>query len=167
MATTGTDHVPDYPPRTPPPPKRPPSPWPPDRDPKPAKGAAVASRPRPALRVRNRQTATKVLEAAPWSVRKAQAWASEQVRLWGYRPPETLGKALGILAGAAVRDGGRRISVHLADQNGQLLCLVLSHQPGLAVVEDPVLLEVAALGVASCGTDTAADGRRRWVVIDL
>ncbi|MET9055244.1 hypothetical protein ABZW50_29265 [Streptomyces bacillaris] len=67
----------------------------------------------------------------------------------------------------AVADGGRRVSVHLADQNRQALIVALSHRPGLPVTDSGVLPELAGLGAVSCGTDTAHDGRRVWAVLDL
>ncbi|MEU6331603.1 hypothetical protein ABZ851_30630 [Streptomyces sp. NPDC047049] len=74
-----------------------------------------------------------------------------------------------LLVGAAVEDGGGRISLHLADQDRQALVLVLSHQSGQAPVEDShFLTSLAAAGsIASCGTDTSADGRRRWALLTL
>ncbi|KQX26958.1 hypothetical protein ASD97_38065 [Streptomyces sp. Root63] len=68
---------------------------------------------------------------------------------------------------AAVADGGRRVSLHLADQNRQALIVALSHRPGLAVAGTAVLAELTSLGAVSCGTDTAEDGRRMWAVLDL
>ncbi|MFB6952248.1 hypothetical protein ACFCXP_21690 [Streptomyces niveus] len=60
----------------------------------------------------------------------------------------------------ALNGGGRRVSLHLADQDRQALILVLSHRAGLAVTDQRVLPAVAALGATSCGADTAQDGRR-------
>lgn len=67
----------------------------------------------------------------------------------------------------ALNGGGRRVSLHLADQDRQALILVLSHRAGLAVTDQRVLPAVAALGATSCGADTAQDGRRLWAVLDL
>lgn len=67
----------------------------------------------------------------------------------------------------AVADGGRRVSVHLADQDRQALIVALSHWAGAAPGDGSMLPELAALGAVSCGTDTAADGRRVWAVLDL
>ncbi len=73
-----------------------------------------------------------------------------------------------LLVSAAVDAGGRRVSVHLADQERQALVLVLAHQIGVDEAScERLLPRVAALGVASCGTDTAEDGRRMWAVLDL
>ncbi|OKI89077.1 hypothetical protein AMK10_30530 [Streptomyces sp. CB02058] len=66
----------------------------------------------------------------------------------------------------AVADGGRRVSVHLADQDRQALIVALSHQPGPAAT-DAVLPELTALGAVACGTDTADDGRRLWAILPL
>ncbi|MEU0353690.1 hypothetical protein [Streptomyces cyaneofuscatus] len=67
----------------------------------------------------------------------------------------------------AVADGGRRVSVHLADQGQQALIVALSHQPAQEATNGTVLPELTRLGAVSCGTDTAEDGRRVWAVLDL
>ncbi|MFJ8870819.1 hypothetical protein ACIRD6_34365 [Streptomyces sp. NPDC102473] len=87
---------------------------------------------------------------------------------WGYRQADqAAGDLTELLVRTAVGDGGKRVSVHLADQNRQALIVSLSHQTGLTVSDDTVLRELAALGAVSCGSDTAEDGRRVWVVLDL
>ncbi|AXE27544.1 hypothetical protein C0216_16150 [Streptomyces globosus] len=70
-----------------------------------------------------------------------------------------------VLVGAAVADGGKRLSVHLGDQEGKILVAVLSHVVGAP--DDGVLAQVAGLA-ATCavGTDTGEDGRRMWAVLD-
>ncbi|MGW6511264.1 hypothetical protein ACWGCP_27640 [Streptomyces niveus] len=55
----------------------------------------------------------------------------------------------------------------MADQDRQALIVVLSHRVGLAVTDERLLPAVAALGVTSCGADTAQDSRRLWAVLDL
>nr|WP_239111038.1 hypothetical protein [Streptomyces microflavus] len=72
-----------------------------------------------------------------------------------------------LLVRTAVADGGRKVSVHLADQGRQALIVALSHQPVHEVADDAVLPELTRLGAVSCGTDTAEDGRRVWAVLDL
>ncbi|MEW1792838.1 MULTISPECIES: hypothetical protein [Streptomyces] len=66
-----------------------------------------------------------------------------------------------------MNDWGRRVSLHLANQDRQVLIVVLSRWAGLAVTDQRVLPAVAALGATSCGADTAQDGRRLWAVLDL
>jgi hypothetical protein len=71
------------------------------------------------------------------------------------------------LVTAVLADGGRRVSVHLSEQHGQVLVLALSHQ---AAVEDEggeLLTAVHDLGAASCGTETTAEGRHVWALLDL
>ncbi len=154
------DHTPDYPPKTPPPPKRPISP--------PRPEACIAGTARARMQVRNRRTAAWSLEAAPWSAGKASAHVLDRLHEWGYREVDAAAAALTkLLVRIAVADGGRRVSVHLADQNRQALIVALSHQPGLAVAETGVLPELTSLGAVSCGTDTADDGRRVWAVLNL
>ncbi|MFG3398562.1 hypothetical protein [Streptomyces parvus] len=153
-------HTPDYPPKTPPPPKRPISP------PRPEPSLEGTGRAR--MLVRNRRSANWSLEAAPWAVQKASVCVLGQLHEWGYRQADEAAAGLtNLLVHTAVADGGRRVSVHLADQNRQALIVVLSHQPGLAVADTAVLPELTELGAVSCGTDTAEDGRRVWAVLDL
>ncbi|MEE1813787.1 hypothetical protein PUR59_01880 [Streptomyces sp. SP18ES09] len=75
-----------------------------------------------------------------------------------------------LLVDTATSDEGRRISVHLADQDGMLLVVVLSHTTTTAVGADDTVLAVladlaAVPGTASCGTDTSDEGRRVWTVL--
>ncbi|MCX5231456.1 hypothetical protein [Streptomyces sp. NBC_00233] len=69
-----------------------------------------------------------------------------------------------LLVGAAAADDGRRISVHLADQDDMLLIADLSHTS--CEPDEAVLSDLAAVpGTASCGTDASEDGRRVWAVL--
>ncbi|MFB7432192.1 hypothetical protein ACFCZ5_12705 [Streptomyces microflavus] len=77
------------------------------------------------------------------------------------------GELTELLVRTALADGGRKVSVHLADQGRQALIVALSHQPVHEVADDAVLPELTRLGAVSCGTDTAEDGRRVWAVLDL
>ncbi|MFF2014109.1 hypothetical protein ACFVWY_34290 [Streptomyces sp. NPDC058195] len=126
--------------------------------------------------MRNRRGVNWSLESAPWAVNIAQRKITTQLEEWGYRPTpaaaEGISAVTGLLVAAAVADGGRRISMHLSDQD-QLACIVaLSHQvglpPGHAPDGDDVLHEITAVpGVAGCGTDAGPDGRRIWAVTEL
>ncbi|MEV8396666.1 hypothetical protein [Streptomyces niveus] len=159
------EHHPDYPPKTPPPPKRPVQPPRPTPQPK---TSAVAVRGRQRMSMVNRRAANWTLDAAPWAAGKAQTNVVEQLHTWGYRSVDGMAADVTkLLVGTAAADGGRRVSLHLADQNHQALIVVLSHRPGLAVTDESVLPEIAALGASSCGADTAEDGRRLWAVLDL
>lgn len=153
------EHTPDYPPKTPPP-KRPISP--------PRPETSLAGTPRARMQVRNRRSANWSLEAAPWSAKKACAHVLGRLHEWGYRETDVAAAGLTeLLVWTAVADGGRRVSVHLADQSGQALIVALSHRPGLAAADTAVLPALTRLGAVSCGTDTADDGRRLWAVLDL
>ncbi|MGW1871254.1 hypothetical protein ACWCPS_37670 [Streptomyces mauvecolor] len=162
-------HRPDYPPKTPPPPKKPVEPPRPE-------GATLRSmlvRPRLAARIANRRAANWTLENAPWAPAKAARHVIGKLAGWGYHLDTDREAGITavtvLLTRAALTDGGRRISLHLADQDHQALILVLSHQAGHAPEDERLLREVTALGVASCGTDTdqADGGRRRWALADL
>ncbi len=158
MAATG--HTPDYPPKTPPPPKRPVQPPRPETD--------LVGVPRARMQVRNRRAANWTLEAAPWAVGKAGRAVVGRLHEWGYgQVDQTATDLAELLVRTAIADGGRRVSVHLADQNAQVLIVALSHRSGLTAGGDEVLPELAALGAVSCGKDTSEDGRRVWAVLDL
>ncbi|MEU1078511.1 MULTISPECIES: hypothetical protein [unclassified Streptomyces] len=166
-------HRPDYPPKTPPPPKRPISPERPDPDTKPA--GAVATR-RPAAVIRNRRAANWALENAPWSPPKAATRVVEQLADWGFvlgaGQRETVAAVTRALAVASLKDGGKRVTVHVAEEHRQALVLVLSHQDGPAPDADQGFLDtIVALGdvVVECGADTDRDeaGNRRWALLDL
>ncbi|MFD9565806.1 hypothetical protein [Streptomyces sp. NPDC059994] len=160
------EHRPDYPPKTPTPPKKPPSPFPPDT------GAA----PKPLLQdararvtLANRRCVNWPMESAPWTANAAQRRIVDQLRAWGYCPDATAVKhVVTALMAPAVADAGQRISVHLADEQGQACILVLSHQHTSDTPTEPTLATVADCpSVAACGTDRAPDGTRLWAVIDL
>ncbi|KPH99509.1 hypothetical protein OV450_5222 [Actinobacteria bacterium OV450] len=126
-------------------------------------------RARPRMEIRNRQTAGLTFRADPWAAKKAGARATATVRAWGYPHLDEpdLESAVRRLVQAAVADGGKRISVHLADQDQRILAVVLSHVAGAAAQDATVLTDVAAVGtVVGCGTDVAPDGRRVWALLD-
>ncbi|MFD0352913.1 hypothetical protein ACFVHW_04075 [Streptomyces sp. NPDC127110] len=156
---------PSYPPKSPPPQKKPvepPRPQPATKKPK----TEVAVR-RPRMVVRNRRTAAFTFRADEWAARKAAGQAVEALRGWGYLALDEgdLDTAVRQLVAAAVADGGKRVSVHLGDQDQKVLVAVLSHVAGLP--DETVLSTVAALAtVDSVGTDTGDDGRRLWIVLD-
>ncbi|WP_030670578.1 hypothetical protein [Streptomyces rimosus] len=156
------EHRPDYPPKTPPPPKRPVEP-PRPNEPKTAPVPAARQR----VSMANRRGVNWPLESQPWAPTGARKRVIRQLQQWGYRPDgDAVGAMVTLMVKAAVGDGGRRVSLHLADQHEQALVLVLSHQPGPAP-DDTVLPRLAKLGASSCGTDNAPDGRRLWVLLDL
>ncbi|MGW2845384.1 hypothetical protein [Streptomyces sp. NPDC001274] len=126
--------------------------------------------------MRNRRGVNWSLESAPWAEGIAKRKVAAQLAEWGYQTAPAVAEALaavtGLVVAAAVADGGRRISVHLSDQDQQACILALSHQAGLAPGHAPdgddVLHQITAqAGVTGCGTDTGPDGRRIWAVITL
>ncbi|MGW6972340.1 hypothetical protein [Streptomyces sp. NPDC054952] len=117
--------------------------------------------------VRNRRTAALMFRADTWAAKKAAGQAVETVRGWGYPALDESDLAMVVqqLVTAAVADGGKRVSVHLGDQEQKVLVAVLSHVPGAP--DDSVLGQVAALAtIDSVGTDSAPDGRRMWAILD-
>ena len=124
--------------------------------------------PRPRLEIRNRQTAALTFRSDQWAANKAADQALVAVRAWGYPglDERDVRVAVRLLVDAAVRDGGRRVSLHLGDQGGKILVVALSHRPG-AAPEGDLFAELGALAtVDSCGDDLAEDGRRVWAVLD-
>lgn len=160
---------PDYPPRTPPPPKKPPSPPPPQTWPAPStlpmpQRAGRAGRPV----MKNRQGASWSLEAQPWAPGKAFAEVTGRLSKWGLKAPDTLEALLRQLVTTVVADGGRHVSLHLAEQDDQALLLVFSHHPRPSQPQDDdVLNRLRELGAASCGTEMTGEGRQVWAVLDL
>lgn len=121
------------------------------------------------MEIRNRQTAGLTFRADQWAAKKAGARATATVRAWGYAHLDEpdLDTAVRRLVQAAVADGGKRVSLHLADQDHRVLAVVLSHVAGATAEDDTVLAELAALRtVIGCGTDVAPDGRRVWALLD-
>ncbi|WP_168714167.1 hypothetical protein [Streptomyces sp. A1136] len=120
------------------------------------------------MAIRNRRTAGLTLRSDQWAAGKAAVQAVETVRAWGYPrlDEHDLAAAVRMLVAAAVADGGKRISVHLADQERKVLVVVLAHVSGVA--EDPTVLPAVATlrTVESCSTDAAPDGRRLSALLD-
>ncbi|MFE6104052.1 hypothetical protein ACFVQ4_29410 [Streptomyces laurentii] len=165
---------PTYPPRTPPPQKKPveaPRPQPSTKPvtsslPLPGPQQARLEARRPRMAIRDRRAANWAFTAYPWTGSQAVRKVTETVRSWGFNHPkdDVLKQAVRLLVDAATADEGRRISVHVADQDAMLLVVVLSHTP--AGPDDTVLADLAAVpGTASCGTDTSDEGRRVWAVL--
>ncbi|MER7000696.1 hypothetical protein [Streptomyces sp. NPDC000410] len=69
-----------------------------------------------------------------------------------------------VLVDAAVKDEGKRMSVHLADQDGILLVVVLSHTG--AQPDGTILTRLASVtGTVSCSADACDEGRRIWSLL--
>ncbi|MFC8008677.1 hypothetical protein [Streptomyces cinereoruber] len=179
MDGKGPKVPPTYPPRTPPPQKKPvepPRPQPATKPvtkpatttslPLPGPGQARLDARRPRMTVRARRAANWALTAYPWTGTQAVRKVTDTVRAWGYPHPDDtqLERTVRLLVDAATADHGRRISIHLADQDDMLLIAVLSHTH--AAPDDTILADLAAVpGTASCGTDTSDEGRRVWAVL--
>ncbi|MFF2198738.1 hypothetical protein [Streptomyces sp. NPDC058157] len=120
------------------------------------------------MTIRNRPTRALTFRADQWAPAKAAAAAVKAVEEWGYTSISThdLTTCVRILTQAAVTAGGRRLSLHLADQDQRILALVLAHAP--VDTEEDILPTLGALrSVAACGTDTdSADGLRLWALLE-
>ncbi|MFF7335398.1 hypothetical protein [Streptomyces sp. NPDC008150] len=156
---------PSYPPKTPPPPKKPPSPPPPQTQ-APALPVRIDAR-RGRTVMANRAGATWSLEAQPWAAGKAVTLVSGRLTKWGWMIPARLDEVVRLLVDTVTADGGRHLSLHLAEQDRQALILALSHQPTSAAPDSPVLAQLQELGAVSCGTELTQDGRQVWAILDL
>ncbi|MDJ0380021.1 hypothetical protein [Streptomyces sp. G-G2] len=180
------DRRPDYPPRTPPPPRRP----------------VESPRPERAFAIVNRRAANWALESQLWSAVRFRRLVLDKLTAWRYLPdPHGVGAVVTALVAAAVADGGRRISLHLAAREGQACIAVLSHlgnphadgsaglggsaglvgsaeRDGRAErrrragstghAEGRGLRDVAGLpGLHACGSEADPDGHRVWAVFDV
>lgn len=157
---------PDYPPKTPPPPKKPPSPPPPQtrlHADVPVRLNAVRGR----RVMANRQGATWSLEAQPWAGTKAAGHVADRLTRWGHPPPAHLDAVVQFLVATVVHDGGRHVSLHLAEQDRQALILALSHQPATEALATPVLTRLQEMGAVSCGTELTVEGRQVWALLNL
>ncbi|MFE1949990.1 hypothetical protein ACFW9D_05910 [Streptomyces sp. NPDC059524] len=165
---------PDYPPKTPPPPKRPPSPPPPDPPrseaellleglPVPQRSATRAGLPV----MRNRRGASWTLETGAWIPKKAAGHITGRLTDWGLTAPGALHDIVTLLVSTVIADGGRRVSVHLSEQDGRIVVLALSHQPPDGDLPGDMLATLRGLGASSCGTETTGEGRQVWALLDV
>ncbi|MER5731874.1 hypothetical protein ABT084_26650 [Streptomyces sp. NPDC002138] len=158
MLPAHADHAaerrPDYPPRTPPPPRRP----------------VESPRPERAFTIANQRAANWALESQAWAAIRGRRLVVDKLTAWRYLPdPDRVGPVVTALVVGAVADGGRRISLHLAALEGQACIAVLSHlaRPP-AGAEDGTLGGVTGLpGLRDCGSESDPDGHRLWAVIDV
>jgi hypothetical protein len=117
--------------------------------------------------MRNRQGAAWSLEAQPWAAGKALTAVNGRLAKWGMRAPDALDGLVRHLVSTVVADGGRHVSLHLAEQDNQALILAFSHQPQPPELGPDVLPHLRTLGAVSCGTEMTGEGRQLWAVLDL
>lgn len=161
-------HRPDYPPKTPPPPKRPVEP------PRPEQPAASSYVP---VTIRGRSVRNWAFTPSPAAAARAGREVAEALHRWGYRPKDDHPRqVVELLFRSAAQDGGRRISLHLADDEtqNQVMVLAISHRQDMPPGDDDQVLRdaehmrtLAALGPRDVGVETTPDGRRWWVGLDL
>ncbi|MEU9234035.1 hypothetical protein [Streptomyces subrutilus] len=156
---------PSFPPKSPPPQKKPVEPPRPQPVTKPQSVTGVP----PRLVVHNRRTQVLAFRADEWAAKKAAGQAALAVAEWDHPllDEHDFLKAVHGLVSAAVEGGGKRVSVHLADQGKKILVMALNHQAGEQEGTDQVPSEVALLRtVDACGTHTDHDGHTWWALID-
>ncbi|MFJ8212084.1 hypothetical protein [Streptomyces sp. NPDC096033] len=157
---------PSYPPKSPPPQKKPVEAPRPQPTTKPQSATGLA----PRLVVTGRRTRVLTFRAEPWAARKAAGQAALAVAAWDYPhlDEHDFLKAVHGLVQAAVTSGGKRVSLHLADQDAKILVMVLEHQGGNnGGGEERTLTDLARLRtVDACGTHTDHDGHAWWALLD-
>ncbi|MFF4582019.1 hypothetical protein [Streptomyces sp. NPDC001389] len=141
------------------------APWP-----QPATRPPSATGLAPRLVVTGRRARVLAFRSDRWAPRKAAGQAALAVAPWGYPrlDEHDFLKAVHGLVGAAVAAGGKRVSVHLADQDARILVMALSHRTdGDGGDRGRVPTEVALLRtVEACGTHTGHDGHAWWAILD-
>ncbi|MFD9007766.1 hypothetical protein [Streptomyces sp. NPDC059552] len=155
---------PSFPPRSPPPQKKPVE----APRPQPAKPKSLTGVP-PRLVVTSRRARVLAVRADPWAAKKAAAQAALAVAEWDYPllDEHDFLKTVHDLVRTAVAAGGKRVSVHLADQDNKILVMVLNHQNGEQDAAGAVPAEVAVLRtVDACGAHTDHDGHAWWALLD-
>ncbi|MEU8434755.1 hypothetical protein AB0F18_17910 [Streptomyces sp. NPDC029216] len=155
---------PSFPPKSPPPQKKPVEPPRPQPVTKPTSATGVP----PRMVVTGRRARVLTFRADQWAPRKAAGQAALAVGEWQYPllDEHDFLKAVHGLVQAAVAVGGKRVSVHLADQNAKILVMALSHQAGgenaARVPHEVALLRT----VDACGTHADHDGHAWWALLD-
>ncbi|MFF3085920.1 hypothetical protein ACFVRB_12860 [Streptomyces nojiriensis] len=156
---------PSFPPKSPPPQKKPVEPPRPQPTTKPKSLTGVP----PRLVVTSRRAKVLAFRADQWAARKAAGQAALAVAGWDYPllDEHDFLKTVHGLVHTAVAGGGKRVSVHLADQDDKILIMVLNHQTGEQDDAGGVPAEVAVLRtVDACGTHTDHDGHAWWALLD-
>ncbi|GGS36057.1 hypothetical protein Snoj_29600 [Streptomyces nojiriensis] len=123
----------------------------------------------PRLVVTSRRARVLAFRADQWAAKKAAGQAALAVAEWDYPllDEHDFLKTVHSLVHTAVAAGGKRVSVHLADQDAKILVMVLNHQTGEHHDAGPAPTEVAVLRtVDACGTHTDHDGHAWWALLD-
>ncbi|MER7043388.1 hypothetical protein [Streptomyces jumonjinensis] len=113
----------------------------------------------------NRQGAAWTLEARPWAEARAVRNVERQLTRWGLPMPAGLEAVVRLLVSTTAADGGRHISLHLAEENRRILALALSHRADPPPLSEGVLTRLQGLGALSCGTESTVEGRQVWAVV--
>lgn len=160
-------HHPDYPPKTPPPPKKPVEP------PRPEQSTLT---PNP-VRIRGRNVRNLAVTPSRGAAVRVGQEVAKALHQWGYRPKDDQPqKVVELLLRSADQDGGRRVSLHLADDEdrNQVMLLALSHRQDTPPGDDDQVLRdaehmraLAALGPRDVGVETTTSGRQWWAGLDL
>ncbi|MFF4424628.1 hypothetical protein ACFY04_28280 [Streptomyces sp. NPDC001549] len=165
VESKGPKVPPSFPPKSPPPQKKPVEPPRPQPATKPKSLTGVP----PRLVVTSRRARVLAFRADQWAAKKAAGQAALAVAGWDYPllDEHDFLKAVHGLVHAAVAGGGKRVSVHLADQDSKILVVVLNHQTYNQEGAGQLPKEVALLRtVDACGTHTDHDGHAWWALLD-
>lgn len=162
----GPQVPPSYPPKSPPPRKKPVE----APRPQPATTENSLTGVPPRLVVTSRRARVLAFRADQWAAKKAAGQAALAVAEWHYPLPDEhdfLKTVHGIVR-TAVAAGGKRVSVHLADQDNEILVMVLNHQTDTHGNAEAVPAEVAMLRtVDACGTHADHDGHAWWALLNF
>ncbi|MFF3014728.1 hypothetical protein [Streptomyces sp. NPDC057939] len=156
---------PSFPPKSPPPQKKPVEPPRPQPAAKPKSITGVPAR----LVVAGRRAKVLAFRADRWAAKKAAAQAALAVAEWDHPllDEHDFLKTVHGLVNTAVAAGGKRVSVHLADEDDKILVMTLNHRSDERDDVGTVPAEVAALRtVAACGAHVDHDGHAWWALLD-
>ncbi len=123
----------------------------------------------PRLVVTSRRARVLAFRADRWAAKKAAAQAALAVAEWDYPllDEHDFLKTVHGLVDTAVAAGGKRVSVHLADQDDKILVMALNHQTSEQDAAGAVPTEVAVLRtVDACGAHADHDGHAWWALLD-
>ncbi|MFF9090809.1 hypothetical protein ACF1BE_31405 [Streptomyces sp. NPDC014991] len=115
--------------------------------------------------MRNRRGASWTLDTAPWAPARAASNVTARLADWGLTAATSLDQVVRLLTATVIADGGRRISIHLSEQNGMALVLCLSHRHADTGEAADLLIGLRDLGADSCGIETTAEGRHVWALM--
>ncbi|MCD9904600.1 hypothetical protein LUR56_40000 [Streptomyces sp. MT29] len=127
--------------------------------------------------IRGRSVQNWAFTPSPAAAARAGREVAQALHRWGYRPKDDRPqKVVELLFRSAAEDGGRRLSLHLADDESrnQVMVLALSHRQDMPLGDDDQVLRddehmraLVALGPRDVGVETTPGRRAWWAGLDL